>query len=175
MSKYYTVGKIVNTHGLQGEVRVITISDFKAERYQPGNVLYYFPDHETEEGHPLTLVSWRTHKQFDLLKFEGYTDINAVERFKGGWLKIRAEQRQTLPEGEYYFDQIIGCTVETETGDIIGHVDAILTPGANDVWVVKPTDGKKEILIPYIDDVVKKVDVDQKRIVIHLLEGLLDE
>jgi 16S rRNA processing protein RimM len=175
MGKYYTVGKIVNTHGLQGEVRVITVSDFKEERYQPGNILYYFPDHHAKEGKPLTVASWRTHKQFDLLKFEGHADISDVEPYKGGWLKIRADQRQSLPDGEFYFDQIIGCKVETESGEIIGVVDSILTPGANDVWVVKPEGQTKEILIPYIDDVVKEVDLNRKRIVIHVIEGLLDE
>lgn len=174
MGKYYTVGKIVNTHGLAGEVRVITISDFKEERYKPGAVLYYFADPQAEEGKPLTVSSWRTHKQFDLLKFEGHHSIHDVEKYKGGWLKVKEDQRQPLPEGEFYFDEIIGCEVVTEEGQRIGQVVSILTPGANDVWVVQPHKGKKEILIPYIDEIVKEVDPEEKRIKIHVIEGLLD-
>lgn len=175
MTKYFTVGKIVNTHGLAGEVRVITISDFKEDRYKPGSILYYFASSQAEEGQPLTVSSWRTHKQFDLLKFEGHHSIHDVEPYKGGWLKVKEEQRQPLPEGEYYFDQIIGCEVITEEGRTIGRVVSILTPGANDVWVVEPHGGKKEFLIPFIDEIVKEVDVEGKRIKIHVIEGLLDE
>ncbi|GGK14353.1 ribosome maturation factor RimM [Caldalkalibacillus thermarum] len=175
MTKYYTVGKIVNTHGIRGEVRVITVSDFKDKRYQPGNTLYFFASHQQAEGKPLTVASHRTHKQFDLLAFEGHHSINDVEQYKGGWLKIPEDEREPLPEGEYYFDQIIGCEVVTDTGQTLGTVETILTPGANDVWMVKSPGRKKEILIPYIEDVVKEVDVDQKRITIHVIEGLLDE
>ncbi|MDQ0337529.1 16S rRNA processing protein RimM [Caldalkalibacillus uzonensis] len=175
MTKYYTVGKIVNTHGIRGEVRVITVSDFKEQRYQPGNTLYYFVNHQQVDGKPLTVASHRTHKQFDLLTFEGHHTINDVEQYKGGLLKVPEDEREPLPEGEYYFDQIIGCQVVTDAGETLGTVETILTPGANDVWVVKAPGRKREILIPYIEDVVKEVDVDRKQITIHVIEGLLDE
>lgn len=175
MTKFYTVGKIVNTHGIRGEVRVITISDFKEERYQPGNRLFFFKDHQQQEGKELIVATHRLHKQFDLLSFEHHDSIDAVESYKGGFLKVPASDRKPLPPGEYYFDQIIGCQVFTETGRNLGCVVTILTPGANDVWVVEPAVGKKEILIPYIDDVVKEVDVVNRKIIIHLLEGLIDE
>ena len=84
------------------------------------------------------------------------------------------DQLVELDEGEYYYHQIVGCQVFDEEGALLGTVKEILAPGANDVWVARTADGK-ELLIPYIDDVVKQVDVEAKRIVIRPLEGLFDE
>src|SRR5690606_36071204 len=96
---------------------------------------------------PLTVKSWRTHKNFDLLSFEGYNSINDVEKWKGGILKVSEEQLNSLDEDEYYFHEIIGCKVLLPNDEEIGKVTEILTPGANDVWVVK---GKgKTYYIPY--------------------------
>ncbi len=171
MSNWFNVGKIVNTHGIAGEVRVISRTDFKDERYKKGNKLYLFmPDNA--EPIPLTVKSWRTHKNFDLLSFEGYNSINDVEKWKGGILKVSEEQLNSLDEDEYYFHEIIGCKVLLPNDEEIGKVTEILTPGANDVWVVK---GKgKTYYIPYIEHVVVEVNVKEKYIVIEPMEGLLD-
>ncbi|MGE8204107.1 ribosome maturation factor RimM [Heyndrickxia sp. NPDC080065] len=170
MSQWFNVGKIVNTHGLNGEVRVISKTDFANERYQKSNILYLF----MTENEPiqLTVKSHRTHKNFDLLCFEGFTNINDVEKWKNGILKIKKEQLTSLDEGEYYFYEIVGCKVVTNDGEEIGTVKEILTPGANDVWVVKGNKGK-EYLIPFIDDIVKSVNVEDKIITIEPMEGLL--
>jgi 16S rRNA processing protein RimM len=172
MSNFYNVGKIVNTHGIRGEVRVISSSDFAADRYQPGNLVYFFRDHNAE-GIPLTISGYRTHKNFDLLTFEKHTNINDVEKYKGGLLKIKDRDEQELNEGEFYYDQIIGCEVITDTGEELGKVKEILSPGANDVWVVQRNGKGKDILLPYIDDVVKDVQIKEKKIVVHIIEGLL--
>ncbi|MBA2870782.1 16S rRNA processing protein RimM [Anoxybacillus calidus] len=172
MERWFNVGKIVNTHGIRGEVRVISKTDFAEERYKLGNTLYIFMDHASEPVE-VKVKSHRVHKSFDLLSFEGYDNINLVEKFKGAMIKIPESQLGELEEGEYYFHEIIGCTVVTEQGETVGTVKEILTPGANDVWVVKGKGGK-EILIPYIADVVKNVDVKEKLITIHPMEGLLE-
>lgn len=171
MEKWFNVGKIVNTHGIKGELRVISRTDFPDERYKKGNSLFLFMKGSKE---PLELVvnSHRTHKNFDLLTFEGYDNVNQVEKMRDGILKVPESQRGTLKEGEYYFQDIIGCQVLTIEGEEIGKVTEILTPGANDVWVIKSGKGK-DILIPYIEDVVKKVDVSGKHIIIEPMEGLL--
>jgi len=171
MERWLNVGKIVNTHGIRGEVRVISRTDFPEQRYRKGNRLYLFLPKESEPV-PLTVKSWRVHKNFDLLRFEGYDSIQDVEKFKGGMLKIPESSLDELDEGEYYFFEIIGCSVYTMEGKEIGKVKEILTPGANDVWVVDGEGGEK-IYIPYIGDVVKKVDVKDKKIWIEPMEGLL--
>ncbi len=171
METWFNVGKIVNTHGIKGEVRVISRTDFVEERYRLGNELWLFLPEKVEPLH-VVVKSHRTHKQFDLLEFEGFTDVNQVEQFKNAIIKVPESQLTDLTEGEYYFHQIIGCKILTEEGDELGEVKEILTPGANDVWVVKGKNGK-EILIPYIKDIVKDVNVQEKVIKIHVMDGLL--
>ncbi len=171
MEKWFNVGKIVNTHGIRGEVRVISKTDFPDERYKKGNTLFLFMP-EREESLPLTIQSHRVHKNFDLLTFEGFNNINQVEVFKGGILKVPESQLGKLDEDEYYFHEIIGCTIFTDEGEEIGKIKEILTPGANDVWVVKGK-GAKEYYIPYIEDVVKDINIKEKKITITPIEGLL--
>ncbi|MCD7033803.1 ribosome maturation factor RimM [Metabacillus sp. GX 13764] len=171
--KWFNVGKIVNTHGVRGEVRVVSITDFASERYQKGKKLFIF---EEKSQNPLEVViaSHRSHKSFDLLTFEEFHSINEVEHLKGSIIKVPESELQSLQDDEFYFHEIIGCKVLTEDGEEIGTVREILTPGANDVWVVK-RNRKKDALIPYIDSIVKKVDIKEKTIIINLMEGLLDE
>jgi 16S rRNA processing protein RimM len=171
MEKYFNVGKIVNTHGIKGEVRVISRTDFPEERYKVGNTLLLFLP-GSKEPVEVIVKSHRTHKNFNLLTFEGYDNVNQVEKFRDGILKVPESQRGKLEEGEFYLQDIIGCLMFTTKGEEIGKVVEILSPGANDVWVVKNAKGK-EVLIPYIEDIVKKVDVIEKIILIDPMEGLL--
>lgn len=170
MEKLFDVGKIVNTHGIKGEVRVVRITDFE-ERFLPGNTLYIVK--ENEEPFAVTIEKHRMHKQFDLLTFEEFNRIDQVEELKDSLLKIVESDMTALATGEYYYHEIIGCIVETEQGEVLGEIISVLSPGANDVWIIQTSD-KKEILIPFIDDVVKNVDIDNKVVQIHLLEGLID-
>lgn len=165
----FNVGKIVNTHGIRGEVKVKRITDFE-ERFSIGETLYV---RKNEKMIPLVIESHRVHKGFDLLKFEGLDNINDVEGFKGLFLQINEEQQTELEENEYYYHEIIGCEVFDLSGERLGEIKEILAPGANDVWVLKRP-GKKDAYIPYIEQVVKKVDVENKQIFIEPMEGLLD-
>ncbi|GAA4063428.1 ribosome maturation factor RimM [Amphibacillus indicireducens] len=168
--EFFNVGKIVNTHGIKGEVKVVRITDFD-QRFQPGNELYLFMPNQTEPI-KLTIEKHRKHKQFDMLLFKGLHSINEVEHFKQGILKITADDQHQLEEGSYYYHEIIGCEVKTTAGESLGTIKEILAPGANDVWVVKQK-SKKDLLIPYIDDIVKVVDIEQKQVIIEPMEGLL--
>ncbi|MFD1067600.1 ribosome maturation factor RimM [Oceanobacillus locisalsi] len=163
------IGKIVNTHGVRGEVKLLRITDFE-ERFIPGNEVIIVSD---DGDIPLTIASHRIHKGFDLLTFEGYTNLNEVEKWKGLHLYIDKKQAAELEEHAYYYHEIIGCKVETTEGETLGSVKEILSPGANDVWVVQRP-GQKDLLLPYIEDVVKKVDVTSGVISVELMEGLLD-
>ena len=167
---WYNVGKIVNTHGIRGEVRVISSTDFPEERYAVGNKLSLFRDGKSPLV--LTVASHRQHKNFDLLTFEGYLTIEMVQEFRDGILKVSENQLSDLEGDEYYFHEILGCTVFGVDGQEIGVVTDILQTGANDVWTVTPAKGKAHD-IPYIEDVVKEIDVEEKKIVIDVLDGLL--
>lgn len=165
----FNIGKIVNTHGVRGEVKVKRITDFE-ERFAVGETVYL---KNNEELLPLTISNHRLHKGFDLILFEEFNNINDVEKFKGQYLQIKADQQTNLPENEFYYHEIIGCNVFLNTGEQIGKVKEILSPGANDVWVIQ-RQGQKDALIPYIEQVVKEVDVRKQIITIEPMEGLLD-
>ncbi|MDC2864730.1 MULTISPECIES: ribosome maturation factor RimM [unclassified Bacillus (in: firmicutes)] len=171
MTKWFNVGKIVNTHGVRGEIRVVSRTDFPEERYKVGNTLYIWQEKATA---PLSvkITSHRQHKSFDLLTFEGYNNVNEVEQLKGSLLKVPEDQLGELAEGEYYYHEIIGCTVVTEDGETIGTIKEILSPGANDVWVIKQPKGQ-DVLIPYIEEVVLQVNINEQLVIIHVMEGLL--
>ncbi|MFA9456118.1 ribosome maturation factor RimM [Halalkalibacter sp. AB-rgal2] len=169
---WFRVGKIVNTHGVKGEVRVISSTDFSDERYAVGSKLMIRV--QTNEEISVTVSHHRIHKQFDLLQFEGYFSINDVEKFKGCTLYVSSEYLTDLDEDEYYYYEIIGCSIMTDEGETIGKVKEIVQTGANDVWIVQRNSGGKDILIPYIDDVVKDISISDKKITIHLMEGLLE-
>lgn len=168
---WYNVGKIVNTHGIKGEVRVISSTDFPEERYVVGNKLHLFKE-DLKAPTVLTIASHRTHKNFDLLTFEGYLTLEMVQGLRNGVLKISENQLSELEGNEYYFHEIIGCTVFGEDGKEIGIITDILQTGANDVWTVKPSQGRDHY-IPYIEDVVKEIDIDEKKIIIEVLDGML--
>ncbi|MDO4679711.1 MAG: ribosome maturation factor RimM [Aerococcus sp.] len=174
MSEFYLVGKIVNTQGLKGEVRVMSQTDFPEERFKVGSQLTIF-----DRNRPVETVEVDRHrrqKQFEIVHFKGFDDINQVEPFKGMTLQVAEENRKDqLGQETYYYDDIIGLQVQDESGNKIGVIDSILSLGSNDVWVLKRSDNGKELLIPVIHDVVKQVDLTRQTVTIALIEGLMDE
>lgn len=169
---YYKVGTIVNTQGLQGEVRVISVTDFAEERYQKNAELALF-DKQDKFVRMLKVKTHRKQKNLDIIKFDGMYSINDVEKYRDFSLKIAAENRGELDsDDEFYYDDIIGITVfENEVE--IGTVSEILQPGANDVWVIKRK-GKKDLLLPFIESVILTVDIVAKRVTVDIPEGLDD-
>lgn len=167
--KMFDVGKIVNTHGIRGEVKVVQLTDFE-ERFDVGETVYAFKDNQLPTS--LVITSQRKHKGFYLLMFEGYDSINNVEIFKNSELKINESQLSELEPGAYYYYEIIGSDVYTVNEEWLGIVKEILAPGANDVFVVKRED--KEFLIPNTKNIVKNIDIIQRKIIIEPMEGLLD-
>ncbi|MCP1638754.1 ribosome maturation factor RimM [Streptococcus gallinaceus] len=169
---YFNVGKIVNTQGLQGELRVMSVTDFADERFKKGSKLSIFNDKDAFVL-AVEVVSHRKQKNFDIVKFKGLYHINDVEKYKGCSLKVAEEDLSDLEEDEFYYHEIIGLDVY-ENDQLIGQIKEILQPGANDVWVVARK-GKRDLLLPYIPPVVLNVDVVNNRVDVELLEGLDDE
>lgn len=164
---FYNVGKIVNTHGIRGEVRVMPTTDFVDERFAKGQDLYL---KGTGDPLKLTVEAARQHKGFILVKFVGYDNINDVQAFRDHELMVSGADQQPLADGQYYYHQIIGLAVKTVDGDELGKIKEILSPGANDVWVVQRA-GKQDLLLPVIDDVVKDVDLAAGVVTVELMEG----
>ena len=168
---WLNVGKIANTHGLKGELKVLATTDFPEERFKVGETLYLDVDGKKR---PLEVTTYRPHKQFHLVTFKGFDNINLVEKYKGMSLYVHADNIHELPEHEFYYHEIIGCEAIVD-GEVIGVVaDIFETNGANDVWVIKRP-GKSDALIPYIESVVKEIDVEAKRVVITPIAGMIDD
>ena len=169
---YFNVGKIVNTQGLQGEMRVLSVTDFAEERFKKGNILALF-DKKDQFVMDVEIASHRKVKNFDIIKFKGMYHINDIERFRDFTLKVREEDLTDLEDGEFYYHEIIGLKVY-ENDILLGTIKEILQPGANDVWVVKRK-GKRDLLLPYIPPVVLGIDIEQGRVDVEIPEGLDDE
>ncbi|MBB6736069.1 ribosome maturation factor RimM [Cohnella zeiphila] len=165
------IGKVVNTHGIRGELKVWPQTDFPEIRFKKGSRLRLCSP-ETGEMLDVVVEGAREQKSMFVLKLKGCDNINQVEKYKGWELKVGAEERVPLQEGEYYVRDIVGCSVVSEDGEALGTIVDILTPGANDVWVVKRPKGK-ELLLPVIDEVVLAVDVPGRTVKVRLMEGLL--
>lgn len=162
-----TIGRLVGFHGVRGEVKVLSDSDFTAERFQPGRTVHI-------KNKDLKIEKYRMHKNFHLLTFEGITNINEAEALKNEDVLQDAEGVELmLEEGEFHFSEIIGLGVHTDDGKEIGHVTDIFQTGANDVWAVRD-ENNKEYMIPYIEDVVKSIDLENEKIIITPMEGLLE-
>jgi 16S rRNA processing protein RimM len=168
----YNVGKIVNTQGIKGELKVLLQTDFPETRFQKGNKLILV-DADQKTQMTVEVEFGRLQKNVYIVKFVGFNDINQVEKYKGWMIKVLASDLLELEDDQYYYHEIIGCNVVTDEGVELGIVTDILTPGANDVWVVTRPVGKP-VLLPVIDDVVLKVDVAAKRIEVYIMEGLID-
>ncbi|WP_295746650.1 ribosome maturation factor RimM [uncultured Limosilactobacillus sp.] len=166
--KYYDVATIVKTHGIKGELQVLSVTDFPEERFQPGSQLFLTTDNGTQ---PVEVESVRPHKQFLLVKLKGHDNINDVLPFVKGKLQVSEDQQEKLPAGQYYYRQIVGLAVDETNGHHLGRIKEIMPTGANDVWVVERA-AKADLLLPAIPDVVKKVDLDKGTITVELMEGL---
>lgn len=167
--QYYEVGRIINTHGIHGEVKVMVITDFVEERFAEGSQLSIkLADGKRQD---VVVESARPQKQFLLVKFKGLDNINDVLAFHNCELEVAGDQLKPLPKGQYYYHQIIGLDVETVDGEKLGTIKEIMPTGANDVWVVARPN-QKDLLLPNIPDVVKKVNLDAHKVIVELMEGL---
>jgi len=152
-------GIIVNTHGLRGELKVVSWCD-SPEVFEGFDYVY-------AGGVKRTVSSARCHKSNIILKLEGIDDIERAQQLKNEIITVDREQL-TLREGSYFVVDLIGLDVFENTRRL-GKVRDVLQTGANDVYVVR---GEREWLIPAISRVIKKIDIKAGRIDIELLDGL---
>ena len=111
------------------------------------------------------------NKQCVLLKVKGIEDLTQAEKYKGLFLKIDRKDAKKLPKDTYFIADILGLEVYTDEGELLGKVDDIFPTGANDVYVVKDELGK-QILLPSIPEVLKEIDLEKGKVIVHLIEGL---
>lgn len=168
--EYIEIGKIVNTHGLKGELKIESWSSFDEIRYAKGNTVFLKIDNNYV---PFTVATYRSHKGFPLVSFEGFQDINLVEKYKFHIVYIDKDERDELEEDEFYSDELLDLDVLDDDSNKIGTVIAVeFTNGAQDNLRVRTSEGK-EFLVPYVDEFIFDVNLDENYIQIHLMDGLL--
>ena len=163
------VGKIINTHGLRGEVKVAAWTD-TPDVFEDLDVVYL---KKRTENVKLTIKNVKYQKNNLIVKFAEYNDINDVEVLKNSVLYAERSALGELPDGVYYIADLIGMTVKKENGEVIGKIKDVLQTGANDVYVVA-REMQKDMLIPVIDEVVLSVDTEICEVTVSLMEGLED-
>lgn len=167
MEDLLQVGVITTTHGIRGEVKVFPTTD-DAHRFDYLESVLLDTGKELCE---LEIERVKYFKQYVILKFRDVDNINDIEPYKGKSLYVTREFAVPLEENEYYIADLIGMEVYLEEGDYFGTLMDVMETGANDVYVVHIESGK-EVLIPAIKDCIKEVDVENGKMVIHLLKGL---
>ena len=167
--KLNLVGTIVSTHGIKGEVKVKSDSSF--ERFQKGSTLYIKNKDITKE---IRIDTHRKHKDLDLITFNGLTNINDVLEYIGFDVYVDIEGLDELEDDEYYFDDLIGLSVFDDDGNKIGIIRDINEVPQGIILEIEKLD-KKVAYIPFVEEFIKEVDLENEKVIITPIEGLLWE
>ena len=168
MEKMLKVGVIASTHGIRGEVKVFPTTDDPG-RYEKLKKVALDTGKELRE---LNVQGVKFFKQFVIVKFEGIDNINDIEMYKKCALFVDREDAVPLDEDEYFIADMLGMDVLTEDGGLLGELKDVIGTGANDVYVVA-SEEYGEVLIPAIKECILNVDIKNRKMSVHLLDGLI--
>ncbi|WP_027634199.1 ribosome maturation factor RimM [Clostridium hydrogeniformans] len=165
MKEFMTIGQISKPHGVKGEVKVFPLTD-NVKRFKKLKTVF-IDDKEVK-------VVWcKLQSDRAILKLEGIESMDDAEKLRNKYLNIRREDAIRLPKDTHFIVDIIGCSVYDSNEVFIGEVKEIIKTGYNDVYWVK--DGKKEVLVPVLKEIVYDIDVENKKIVIKPVGEWQDE
>lgn len=156
MESKLEVGEMVNTFGIKGEIKVYPYVDYLDKIKN-----IYIKDQK------MVISKIRFQKNVAIIKLKGIDDINLIEKYKGSTIYIDESELPKLPEGKYYIKDLIGMDVITDEGKVLGKLDDVFNTGANDIYQVG------DILLPATDEVLKKIDIENRQIIVHLIKGLI--
>ena len=162
------IGKIINTHGHLGEVKIMPLTD-DITRFKKLREVYLEVNDDRYDL--LHVVQSRIHNGLVLLTLEEAPDMNAAERLKNFYLCVKREDAIKLPKDRFFIYEIVGLDV-IEDGQVLGKVTEVLQTGGNDVYAV--SDGERTYYMPALKSVVQEIDLDNKRMLVTLPAGLLD-
>lgn len=168
MKEYLEIGQIVNTNGLKGMLKIKPFTD-DITRFENLEIIYI------QKGQELiakNIEEVKYVKNMVLLKLEGIDNIEEAEKYRNMYIKIDKEDIGDIPEDSYLVVDMLKCNVYTEENEMLGKMVDILSTGSNDVYVVKTAEGK-EVLLPAIKDVIKEIDIQNKKIIVNLMDGLI--
>jgi 16S rRNA processing protein RimM len=163
------IGRILRCHGLAGRLKVLSYIE---SQDMLDNLPEVFVGRRSGEAVPFSVEVVEPGRESFILKLGGIEDRDAAGKLIRSSVWIPSEKMQKLPEGEYYWTEIIGLRVVTEEGQALGRIEAVFPTGSNDVYVCRSAE--KEILLPAIDDVVRKIDTTQGIMMVRLLKGLTE-
>ncbi len=168
MKEKFEIGQIVNTFGIKGFVKVNPWVD-DVTRFEDLKTVYIKIRKEEKK---LEIEEVKYQKNQVLLKFKGIETIEQAELLRNAYIEIDRKDAIPLKEGQYFIADLLESEVYSDQGTLLGILDDIYNTGSNDIYVVKDSLGKS-ILLPGIPDVIKKVDLENKKITVHLLKGLI--
>ena len=166
--EYIEIGQIVNTNGLKGVVKVNPFTD-DISKFEELKYIYIQLKSELKK---VKIEQVRYNKNQVLLKLEGIDSIEEAEKYRNFYLKIAKKSQEELGEDTYYIVDLIGINVYSENDEYLGTIEDVFPTGSNDVYVVKDNLGK-QILVPAIAEVVKEVELKNKKMVIKIIPGLI--
>jgi len=165
--EFITIGKIINTHGYQGWLRVLPLTDYPERFYDMCNVFVV----RDKNYYEYSIDEVKQHKQMILIKFKEINDMNAALILKGALLQVKRAQLVKLPADTYYIFDLLGLKAYTMEQEYLGEIKDVLQTGANDVYIVENEQGQT-VLIPALKAVVKEINLDTRQIRVNLPEGL---
>ncbi len=170
MIDYLQIGKIVNTHGVRGEVKLIPLTD-NPNRFD--ELEWVFIEKEGKmDKHTIQQVKYT--KGSVMIKFTSINSVDEAEQYRDCFVLVDRENAVKLPENSYFICDILGCSVFDEKGVLLGELVDILQTGSNDVYVIRNQSGK-EILLPALKSVVSSISLEQQRIDVIIPKGLVDD
>ncbi|MFZ5988451.1 MAG: ribosome maturation factor RimM [Bacillota bacterium] len=172
MLEYMEVGKIINTHGVRGELKIMPLTDDPG-RFEKLKSVYISPK-ISEEMRKYNIQSVKYQKNFVILKLLEIDDMDTAQGLKEQFVIIDRKDAVKLPKDAYFICDLLGMDVFDESGKQLGVLKDILQTGSNDVYVVRD-ENKKEILIPALKTVVKDISIDDRKITVNLPQGLIDD
>ncbi len=168
MQRNLEIGQIVNTFGIKGFVKVNPFVD-DISRFDDLKKVYVKSNKTLKE---MEVEEVKYHKNMVLIKFKRIDRVEEAESLRNSYLEVDRENAIELQEGEYFIADLLGLNVITEEGETLGKLEDIFNTGSNDIYVVRTYDGR-QILLPAISEVIKEINLEENKIVVHLLEGLI--
>ena len=168
MENFIEIGQIVNSYGIKGQMKIVPFTD-DITRFNDLKTIFIEINKELKE---FKIEEVKYHKNNVLIKLEGINDINDTEKYKNCYVKIDRKNAVKLPKDTYFIIDLIGIEVFTEDNLFLGKIVDVFPTGSNDVYVVKDELGK-QILLPAIGEVIKNVDISNKKMIVKLIKGLV--
>ncbi len=170
---FLLLGRVLRPHGVRGELRIEVMTAYP-ERLSAECQVFLGPDPADPASATLyTVVRSRKHRHHLILHLEGIHDRNAADLLREQYVMVPVEDAVPLEDGEFYLFQLINLNVYTTEGEHLGTITDIIETGANDVYVVHGPRG--EVLLPAIDECIIDIDLTADRVIVHLMDGLLNE